>query len=295
MVTRPRNTYVSQSSYEQDQDQYENVIRVNGGSRRNQYNGVGNAANFPQRSDSSILAFEQDQGLSGFSFSPLAFAHGVFQDIPADFTMPSHLVENVVYWEDLEDNLNRAENVRRPREHSEAMEQPVRLESMSEEPSQDLSDSPHRRSTEKLSSPVVPPIELSALSKTTRKLLYHYQMHVCQLMMPTAAPSHNPWLKLYLPIALQEPTTAAKQALLHAILAVAAFNQAELNTNDPQSSRLQAVEHSEKAARLVKAIVSVNDHAAVTDALNKQALLAAALTMTTIEVNNHLKPFTLLC
>ncbi|KAL2421123.1 hypothetical protein ABEF91_008336 [Exophiala dermatitidis] len=129
-------------------------------------------------------------------------------------------------------------------------------------------------------------LEFHGFSHETRQLLHHYRTHVCQLMMPTEAPSHNPWLQLYLPIAVQEPTSAAKQALLHSILAVSAFNQAGLRRSKGQPFRAQATEHSKKAARLLCSgdFTAEQSRGNEVDSTNKKALLAAALTMTTIEV-----------
>lgn len=130
-------------------------------------------------------------------------------------------------------------------------------------------------------------LEFHGFSHETRQLLHHYGTHVCQLMMPTEAPSHNPWLQLYLPIAVQEPTSAAKQALLHSILAVSAFNQAGLRRSKGQPFRAQATEHSKKAARLLCSgdFTAEQSRGNEVDSTNKKALLAAALTMTTIEVS----------
>lgn len=130
------------------------------------------------------------------------------------------------------------------------------------------------------------------MSDTMRKLLHHYQTHVCQLMMPTSAPSHNPWLHLYLPIALQEPPTAPKRCLLHAILSVAAFNKAELSSIDKRLFRREGSEHMEKAWHLLNKCTSnepPDDVGTITeDPTDRQALLAAALTMTTVEVGRRL-------
>ena len=131
------------------------------------------------------------------------------------------------------------------------------------------------------------------MSETMRKLLHHYRTHVCQLMMPTSAPSHNPWLHLYLPIALQEPPTAPKRCLLHAILSVAAFNKAELSSVDRSLFRREAGEHKEKAWLLLNKCTSSNPPDGVEtiaeDSTDRQALLAAALTMTTVEVSRLLQ------
>ena len=103
-------------------------------------------------------------------------------------------------------------------------------------------------------------------------------------MMPTAAPARNPWLRLYLPIALQEPKTAAKEALLCAMLGVAAFNKAELSSADHAWYRRQGLEYSEKAMSLLESIMNQSSNT-IEDVLDRQAMLAAALTLTTVEVS----------
>lgn len=128
---------------------------------------------------------------------------------------------------------------------------------------------------------------VAELSADTWRLLHHWKTHVSQLMMPTLAPSHNPWLGLYLPMALQEPRTAAKKCLLLAILAATAFNKAELASCRKDIHFRLARGYRDQAAMLLKHIVdtSQDGEEIVKDAADKQALLAAALTMTTVEVS----------
>ncbi|KAK4938451.1 hypothetical protein LTR10_021079 [Elasticomyces elasticus] len=133
-------------------------------------------------------------------------------------------------------------------------------------------------------SPVISGIDLP---QTTRQLLHHYRTHVCEVMMPTSAPKLNPWLRLYLPLATQEPNSPSKQALLHAILAVAAYNKAQLTLSQQDLHRSQAIEHHQKATTAMSKIIAAKkassqgteDHPE-----RKHALLAAALTLTTVEV-----------
>ena len=153
-------------------------------------------------------------------------------------------------------------------------------------------DQPHVMTSQSFrSNPCPPPTKDSEIddfrtSKSTRRLLHHYQTHVCQLMMPTSAPSQNPWLRLYLPIAVQEPATGAKKCLLFAILAVAAFNKAELSSAERVKLRRQAMEYRKSAWGMLED--HVDSEAGRVDvgqgATDRQALLAAALTMTTTEV-----------
>lgn len=126
----------------------------------------------------------------------------------------------------------------------------------------------------------------AGISEDMKRLIHHYQTHVCTLMMPTADPSNNPWLRLYLPMALEEPGSLPRKALLQAILAVAAFNKANLSKDDEQVYRRQASEYNEKAAELLRsAVQGFRQYPQNIDGKERQALLAAALTMTTIEVS----------
>lgn len=128
------------------------------------------------------------------------------------------------------------------------------------------------------------------ISEDAIRLLDHYRVHVSQLMMPTSAPSHNPWLQLYLPLALQEPRTPAKSCLLFGLLAVAAFNKAFLPNVGDDDYLQQAKESKDKASNILKSIVDPLLRAGeiVQSATEKHALLAAILTMTTIEVSSSI-------
>lgn len=126
------------------------------------------------------------------------------------------------------------------------------------------------------------------LPQTTRQLLHHYRTHVCEVMMPTSAPKLNPWLRLYLPLATQEPNSPSKQALLHAILAVAAYNKAQLTPGQRELHRGQAMEHHQKATSTMSKIIAAKKAASQAPddtPESKHALLAAALTLTTVEAS----------
>ncbi|PVH73467.1 hypothetical protein DL98DRAFT_538352 [Cadophora sp. DSE1049] len=129
------------------------------------------------------------------------------------------------------------------------------------------------------------------------ELLHHYRTLVSQQMMPTCSPSQNPWLQLYLPLALQEPRTEPKQVLLHAILAVSAFSRAGLASNEGEKYRIQGVQHGEEAVRRLREAIDgkgkgngnknkngTGREREEMDPVDKQALLAAALTISTIDV-----------
>jgi hypothetical protein len=105
-------------------------------------------------------------------------------------------------------------------------------------------------------------------------------------MMPTLAPAHNPWLHLYLPVALQEPRTREKSCLFFAIMATSAFSKAQLSPQSRALHAVQAREFRDKAEALLEQIVEglSGQASEAMDSSNKQALLAAALTMTSVEV-----------
>ncbi|CAK7206777.1 hypothetical protein SEUCBS139899_009583 [Sporothrix eucalyptigena] len=145
-----------------------------------------------------------------------------------------------------------------------------------------------RPSANRHGKPTQLPLSETQLPDVVQRLLHHYQTHVSQLMMPTSAPSHNPYLRLYLPMALHKPTTPSKECLLYAIVAVAAYNKAELSSvHDRDAYRQQALKYKEKADGMIRAGIAGCSHAGprhLMESTDKQALLAAALTMTTVEV-----------
>ncbi|EEU33841.1 uncharacterized protein NECHADRAFT_89091 [Fusarium vanettenii 77-13-4] len=128
--------------------------------------------------------------------------------------------------------------------------------------------------------------EAEVTSEATRKLLDHYRTHVCQLMMPTSAPSHNPWLQLYLPLAVKSPSSLPQQILLYAILAVASFNRSYLVPLSRVHDLKKGREYNERAVTHMRSILDSEDASAVVgeDKNARQALMAAALTLTTAEV-----------
>jgi hypothetical protein len=141
---------------------------------------------------------------------------------------------------------------------------------------------------------VLPPPTRLNDSQTVEKLLHHYRTHVARLMMPTSAPSQNPYLCIYLPLALQNPSGDAKEGLLLAILAVAAFNKAELDPVDAKTYRNQAINFAERAATILKSYTRPGadgkQRPGPVSEVDRKALLATVVTMTTIEVSYLLLP-----
>lgn len=122
--------------------------------------------------------------------------------------------------------------------------------------------------------------------RIVESLLHHYKTHVSRLMMPTSAPSQNPYLCIYLPLALESPSGGAKQSLLMAILAVAAFNKAELETSDAKKYRAHAANFTERASSILKSYAGASgrERPSLADEIDRKALLATVVTMTTVEV-----------
>ncbi|WAO94719.1 Hypothetical protein NCS54_01231500 [Fusarium falciforme] len=123
-------------------------------------------------------------------------------------------------------------------------------------------------------------------SEVTQKLIDHYRTRVCELMMPTSAPSNNPWLQVYLPLALRQPPSLPQQILLHAILAVAAFNRSYLASTTSVVDRKRGQEHYGRAMALLRTALDSPDSSSVLghETSARHALMASALTLTTVEV-----------
>lgn len=135
----------------------------------------------------------------------------------------------------------------------------------------------------------IPPTYIGGpeLSTKDRELLHHYRTRVCEAMMPTLAPAMNPYLRLYLPLAIQAQNSPSKDALLHAMLAVAALNRAQLAPAHLQQYREQATKHHDQATSRIHQIIATKQAApqqGEASVESKYALLAAAIMMTTIDV-----------
>jgi hypothetical protein len=131
----------------------------------------------------------------------------------------------------------------------------------------------------------LPPTSVRATIQTRsmESLLEHWRSYICPLMIPTSAPAKNPYLQIYLPMALSESHTDAKRCLLLAMLAVAAYSRAELSSSDKVDLRRQAIELRDEAASTLKALAA-DLQSTMGHETDREALLAATLAMTTIEV-----------
>lgn len=129
-------------------------------------------------------------------------------------------------------------------------------------------------------------VDPTLTSDAARRLLDHYRTHVSGLMMPTSAPSNNPWLQVYLPLAMKEPSSLPQQILLHAILAVAAFNWSYLASDKKTADLKQGRQYYGRAVTLLRTFLDSGDLSSEVghDTTARQSLMAAALTLTTVEV-----------
>ncbi|KAI1860473.1 hypothetical protein JX265_009872 [Neoarthrinium moseri] len=122
--------------------------------------------------------------------------------------------------------------------------------------------------------------------RSTIGLLTHWEERSAHLMMPVLAPSHNPWLRLYIPTALQQPPSRAKESLLNAVVSAAAYHKAECSPHE-RAHYLQRAAHCKRAA--AESLRSAVDSIAYFDSppintTDRKALLAAAISMSSIEV-----------
>jgi len=105
--------------------------------------------------------------------------------------------------------------------------------------------------------------------------------------MPTTAPSRNPWLHLYLPLALKGPPSSPNEALLYGILSVSAYNRANLTPEKRDTFFKLGKEYSEKASATLRSVLQSSEWAfdLEKNVESSHALMAASLTLTTIEVS----------
>lgn len=114
-------------------------------------------------------------------------------------------------------------------------------------------------------------------------LLDYYRRTLTPLMMPTISPAENPWLCIYLQLAMQETSSPTRHALRHALMSVAARQRAfhcRGNSGDADS----ALYHEQEAVRLVSQNIENAEIISLPGAAN--TLLAAALSLISIEVFN---------
>ncbi|KAL6253049.1 hypothetical protein RBB50_000769 [Rhinocladiella similis] len=115
------------------------------------------------------------------------------------------------------------------------------------------------------------------------ELLLHYKKVVCHIMMPTIDVARNPWLQIYLPMAMRDPPTASQLALRYALMSVAAYNLAQ-QADDPRAHKddRRALHYRSKAAEILKDLV--DSRMEEKDASDRCASLAAAMSLISTDV-----------
>ncbi|KAJ5972589.1 uncharacterized protein N7479_002507 [Penicillium vulpinum] len=108
-------------------------------------------------------------------------------------------------------------------------------------------------------------------------LIRHYREVVGHIMMPAIDPPRNPWLQIYLPLALTKSPDRTTLALRHAILAVSALHRAQLGGSKRQSLLVRAKVYALDAAQLASDCLSDSD--ANYSETQKHALLACTLSL----------------
>ncbi|CAI7637355.1 unnamed protein product [Penicillium glandicola] len=108
-------------------------------------------------------------------------------------------------------------------------------------------------------------------------LIRHYREVVGHIMMPAIDSPRNPWLQIYLPLALTKSPDRTTLALHHAILAVSALHQAQLGGSERQGLLARATVYALDAAQLVSDCLSDSD--AEYSETQKHALLACTLSL----------------
>ncbi|KIW40634.1 uncharacterized protein PV06_07815 [Exophiala oligosperma] len=113
-------------------------------------------------------------------------------------------------------------------------------------------------------------------------LLLHYKKVVCHIMMPTIDIVRNPWLQIYLPMAMRDPPTASQLALRYALMSVAAYNLAQADDPRAHKDDQRAVHYRSKAAEILKDLV----HSCMEekDTSDRCASLAAAMSLISTDV-----------
>lgn len=105
--------------------------------------------------------------------------------------------------------------------------------------------------------------------------------------MPTSSPAKNSWLHLYIPLALHQPPSPAKESLYHAVISAAAFHKAQASRDHRKQLLQEAAEYKRKAADSLRLLVDQlqAQQSIPIDNVERKALLAAAMTLTSVEVS----------
>lgn len=125
---------------------------------------------------------------------------------------------------------------------------------------------------------------LSSASPDERALLHYWITELSEMMIPTPR-RDNPFRTIFIPLALAASdstrSSSANVALLHAIYAVSAFNQARIPTSPAYVEGL-GTKHHEISLRHLWMALSQDE--AEADSPHREAILATIITMSSIEV-----------
>lgn len=114
-------------------------------------------------------------------------------------------------------------------------------------------------------------------------LLDYYKHIVTGVMMPTIDPSSNPWLQIYFPLALGEPSTPSQLALRHALMSVAAYQRAYHEGKSKQQDIQKGLHHEQEASRILEQAVD-SGTPSNPSLRDKCTSLAAALGLISIDI-----------
>ncbi|RSL69670.1 hypothetical protein CEP54_002194 [Fusarium duplospermum] len=106
---------------------------------------------------------------------------------------------------------------------------------------------------------------------------------VTGVMMPTIDPSSNPWLQIYFPLALGEPSTPSQLSLQHALMSVAAYQRAYREGKSKQDDMKRGFYHEQEASRVLERFVT-HEHPEIQSLRDQCTCLAAALGLISIDI-----------
>ncbi|EXJ92920.1 hypothetical protein A1O3_01476 [Capronia epimyces CBS 606.96] len=116
-------------------------------------------------------------------------------------------------------------------------------------------------------------------------LLAYFQNTVCPIMLPSLDDVRNPWLQIYIPMALHNERSQGRTALRHALMSVAASHLTQRDDSNRARYHERANFHQDRATDILTSILS---HDAVSmGAIEKCTILAAALTLITAHIWGH--------
>ncbi|KIW34721.1 uncharacterized protein PV07_01479, partial [Cladophialophora immunda] len=113
-------------------------------------------------------------------------------------------------------------------------------------------------------------------------LLAYFQNTICPIMLPSLDAVRNPWLQIYMPMALRREQTRGRAALRHALMSVAASHLTHRDERDRARYQERAKFHQDKAIKILTSML-LQDMARLKE-LEKCTILAAALALITTHI-----------